>query len=271
MTSSGSPMRNPRRQRPSSERLAFASRDQGGFAAVTKAGGLQYEFVQLPWTDLFAEVLNGTVDLAVSGITINDVRKEIYDFSVPYFLSTHVILAPEGTDITNAQDLVNKIVVVRNGTTGAAAVEAIFGGDSPNILRVSTTDEAFQALTEGNADAYVDDSGILESFANNNTGYVIIRDPDTFTQELYGLMFPKGSSVVNEFNSAITTVLQNGEYTQIYTNWFGSTPNVALLLAAGEDEDPYDVLNEEAVFGEENLIGEDEGFLTELDEINLIL
>jgi len=46
---------------------------------------------------------------------------------VPYFLSTHLILAPEGTDITNAQDLVSKTVVVRNGTTGAVAVESVFG------------------------------------------------------------------------------------------------------------------------------------------------
>jgi len=60
-------------------------------------------------------------------------------------------------------------------------------------------------------DGFVDDSGILESFKNNNPGFVIIRDPEAFAKEFYGLMFLKGSSLVAGFNSAITTVLENGE------------------------------------------------------------
>jgi len=239
-------------------------------AAVSKVGGFQYEIVQIPWTELFAAVLNSTVDLAISDITINAAREEIYSFSVPYFISSHVILAPEGTDIKNAQDLLGKTVAVKNGTTGQAAVEAIFGGDSPNIKSFTDVPQALQALTSGSVDAYVDDSGILENFANHNPGYVIITDPKAFPIEFYGLMFPKGSSLVAEFNPDITTVLNNGEYTTIYTTWFGSVPDVALLLAAGEDANPYEVF-EEAIFVEEaNFIGE-ENLFTELGEMNLLL
>lgn len=88
-------------------------------------------------------------------------------------------------------------------------------------------------------------------------------------------MFTKGSALVAEFNLAITTLLENGEYSEIYYRWFGSTPDVGLLLAAGEDEDPYEALYEEEAFlgeEEEYLVGEEGDLFSELDDgINLIL
>jgi len=235
--------------------------------AVTEAVYLNYDLVSAPsWDGLFQMVEYNQVDLAVSGITINDPRKEIYDFSVPYFTATHKILARSGTDIQSAQDLVGKVVVVRNGTTGAVAVEKIYGGDNPNILRVSTQDEATQALASGEADAYVDDSSIVEYYANNNPGYVVITDPNAFDYEFYGFMFPKGSPWVASFNAAITTVLENGDYTTFYENWFGATPDVALLLRAGTLEDPYDALEEN--LGEEmEMLNEEENVEVNLESL----
>lgn len=216
-------------------------------AAVAQQAGVQYELVPLAWTDLFNQVQNAQVDLAISDITINDAREEIYDFSVPYYLSVHKILAQAGTDITSAQDLVslNKIVGARDATISLAAVERILGADNPNIRKFATLDEGAQALGNGEIDAYVDDGGLVDYYANNNPGFTVIEDNNAFEKEFYGLMFPKGSALKAVFDPAITAVLENGEYDRIYTQWFGVAPDVALLLRAGEDEDPYDVFDEE--------------------------
>jgi polar amino acid transport system substrate-binding protein len=223
-------------------------------AAIATAANFNYEFVQTPWLDLFDQVKNNQVDFAISGITINDVRKETYDFSVPYFLSTHKILAKEGTDITSAKDLVNKKVAVIEGTTGASAVEKILGADNPNILKFVENSQGVQAVIDGQADAYVNDNSLVEYFANNNPGFAVIEDSEAFAKEFYGLMFPKGSDLRDLINEAITTVLENGEYAAIHEKWLGSTPDVDLLLEAGTYENPYDVFDENA----EELNHEDE-------------
>lgn len=123
-------------------------------AALSTVGEcFQYEIVQQSWDNVFAGVLTGTFDLAISSITINQDREKTYDFSVPYFISTHVILAKTGTDIKNAQDLLNKNVAVVTGTTGEAAVECIFGGDSPSIQHFEDLSQAVQALSDESVDA----------------------------------------------------------------------------------------------------------------------
>lgn len=214
--------------------------------------GWEYDIISQSWDDVFAGVLNGTFDFAISSITINEEREKIYDFSVPYFVSTHVILAPEGTDIKTAQDLLDKNVAVVTGTTGETAIEGLFGGDSPNIQHFEDLSQAVQALADGTVDAYVDDSGFLENYAKNNAGFIVIKDPNAFAKEFYGLMFPKGSSLVGDFDEGITTILENGEYSDIYETWFGSTPDVDLLLEAGEYENPYEAL--EGYLGEEDIL-----------------
>jgi len=220
--------------------------DMDFLAALSEVGnGFQYNITIQSWNDIFAGVQNGTFDAAICSISITSVRNVIYSFSVPYFISTHVILAKAGTDIKTAQDLLNKNVAIVTGTTGEAAVEGIFGGSSNNILPFINLSQAIDALDNGAADAVVDDSGFLENFANNNPGYVVIRDPNTFVTEFYGIMFPKGSPIVSEFDDAITTVLDNGEYDKIYTKWFTGTPQIDILLEAGEDADPYEALAEE--------------------------
>ncbi len=205
---------------------------------ISKVGGFDYELIPGSWDGIFAEVKSNAVDLAISGITINDLRKETYDFSVPYFVSTHKILAKEGTNITSAANLTNKTVAVMNGTTGAAAVDRLFESDnSINIVRFPTSEEALQALSNGEADAYVNDNALLEYYANNHPGFVVIEDPETFEMTFYGLMFPKGSQFKTRFDAAITTAFRNGSHFEaiegIYNEWLGTTPNVEALLTEG--------------------------------------
>ncbi len=60
----------------------------------------------------------GTCDVAAAGMTINDVREENFDFSDPYFDATQVLLVPEGSGITGAEQLAGQRVGVQTGTTG---------------------------------------------------------------------------------------------------------------------------------------------------------
>ncbi|TXI21103.1 MAG: transporter substrate-binding domain-containing protein, partial [Ottowia sp.] len=53
--------------------------------AVAQKAGLQIKIVNTPWTGIFAALNNGDVDLVISGVTINDKRKQSYDFTAPYF------------------------------------------------------------------------------------------------------------------------------------------------------------------------------------------
>lgn len=68
--------------------------------AVMKEADIKYELKNTGWDPLFAALQNGKeVDMGVSGITIDDKRKQTYDFSIPYFESIQMILVKENSPV----------------------------------------------------------------------------------------------------------------------------------------------------------------------------
>lgn len=72
----------------------------------------------------------------------------------------------------------------------------------------------------------------MDEYVKNNSdkNLTIIMD-DNFEQEFYGLLFPKGSELVEDFNKAINSLFDNGKYVEIYKEWFGEEPNIEDLKA----------------------------------------
>lgn len=201
--------------------------------AVMKEAGYEYELKNIGWDPLFAAIQGETADLAISAITINEDRKQTYDFSAPYFESRNMILVPEGSDIKSAEDLKGKVVAVQNGTTGQEAVESLLGDNDENIKKFENNVLAIMELLKGGADAVVADNSVVQTYVKNNPDkkLVAIPDEDSFDPEFYGLMFPKGSDLKADIDKAVKAVIEDGTYSEIYKKWFGEEPNLETLKA----------------------------------------
>jgi glutamine transport system substrate-binding protein len=199
--------------------------------AVAKEAGYEVDIAHTGWDPLFVELEKKIADIGISSITINEERKQTYDFSVPYFLSTNKILVPEGSAIKTAEDLKDKTVAVQNATTGQEAVEGLLGKNSSQIKKFENNNLAILELKAGGADAVVADNTVIEEYVKNNPNdkFVVIEDKDAFAQEFYGLMFPKGSALKAEFDKALNAVIDNGTYAEIYNQWFKVDPDVQIL------------------------------------------
>ena len=201
--------------------------------AVAQEAGFKVKIEHVGWDPLFAELNNKTADMGMSAISINDKRKQTYDFSVPYFLSTNKILVPEGSDIKAAEDLKGKEVAVQANTTGQFAVEKVLGKNHKDIRKFDTTVLAIMDMKKGGAKAVVADNGVIEEYAKNNPKdkFVVVEDEDAFEYEFYGLMFPKDSEERVAVDKALNEIFDNGTYTQIYKKWFGIEPDLETLKA----------------------------------------
>ncbi|WP_407652123.1 basic amino acid ABC transporter substrate-binding protein [Aquibacillus koreensis] len=204
--------------------------------AVLTEAGYEYEYENVGWDPMMASLQNKDMDFGAAAITINDDRKQTYDFSVPYFKSTHMIVFNEGAGFTSAKDLEGIKIGVQNGTTGESAAEKVVGEKNSNILKYDSTAVAFLALKNGDVDAVVTDNVVADEYVEKNPDANVeaITDDETFSAEYYGFMFPKGSELVAEVDAALTTVIENGTYAKIYKEWFGAEPNTDVLLEAAE-------------------------------------
>lgn len=199
--------------------------------AAAKAAGYKVNIEHVGWDPVFVEVKGKTADMGISSITINDERKQTYDFSIPYFLSTNKILVREGSPVKKAEDLKDKVVAVQNGTTGQEAVEGLLGKNSKNIKKFENNNLAIMELNNGGADAVVADNTVVEEYAKNNPKekLVVIEDEKAFAKEYYGLLFPKGSKLKADFDKGIKKIIDDGTYAKIYKQWFKTEPDLQVL------------------------------------------
>jgi arginine/lysine/histidine/glutamine transport system substrate-binding/permease protein len=190
--------------------------------AIGEAAGFTVEFEALPFDGIIPALQAGTVDAAISAMTITAERAQTVDFSRPYFKAGLAIaVAESNTDINSMEDLGGKRVAVQIGTTGADKASEVSGAD------ISTFDSAplaLQELTNGNADAVINDAPVtLYAIETGNVSGVKVVG-ELLTEEFYGIAIPKGSPNLETINSGLATILENGTYDEVYQKWFGAAP-----------------------------------------------
>ncbi|MEK3732944.1 MULTISPECIES: basic amino acid ABC transporter substrate-binding protein [Paenibacillus] len=206
-------------------------------AAVMEEAGLPYEVANTGWDTMLASVRQGTeYQAGISSVSITEDRKASYDYTIPYFESTNMIMVKEGSDIQSALDLEGKKVAVQGGTTADIIVSELFGQNNPNISRFDSNTVALMELDKGGADAVVADNAIVGEYIKNNPTkhFIGITDVENFGSEFYAILLPKGSELKAKLDPAIKTVIENGKYAEIYEKWFGETPDITVLQEAAE-------------------------------------
>lgn len=180
------------------------------------------EWVSLPFDGLIPALQTGSIDAAVSGMTITAERAQTLTFSRPYFKAGLAIAVQENNDsIKSLDDLKGKRIAVQLGTTGASTANSIEGA---KVSQFDSAALALQELLNGKVDAVVNDAAVT-LYAVKEAGLAGIKVVgQQITEEYYGIALPKNSPLVDDINNALTTLLENGKYEAIYKKWFNAIP-----------------------------------------------
>lgn len=149
--------------------------------------------------------------IAVSGITITEDRQKQVDFSDPYFRSVQYLILPEGSEITNMDDLAGKKIGAAIGYTGSYVVEdelddgGVLIGTGATLATYNNATDASLDIQNGRIDAVVMDELVAISVVNANTNLKAIKlvyADGTEIGEYYGVAVSKGNedlvAVINE-------------------------------------------------------------------------
>lgn len=114
--------------------------------AVAKAESFQVKLVNTPWEGIFATLNSGDRDIIISGITITDKRKQMVDFSAPYFPAEQAIVVPKDSSVDSIAALKALKVGVVNSSTGDIVVSDVLGKNNTAIKRFDNTPLMLQEL-----------------------------------------------------------------------------------------------------------------------------
>ena len=175
------------------------------------------EFVPVVSANRFQFLNTSKVDFLMSTVTVTDKRKEVIDFSAPYMKSGWQILVKRGnTAINEAADLKGKTVVVVPGSTGEAGIAKLV--PEANLLKLTQTSEALDAVDQGRADAFVQDTALLVGLTTQKPQYKSVGvSHDDFP---IAAACRKGDATPCDFiTKEIAKFAKNGILTREYHKW----------------------------------------------------
>ena len=187
--------------------------------AIAVRLGVEPKFIEAISDNRIPFLQDGTADLILSTMTINEERVEQIDFSDPYFIAKGRILhKKDDTEITGVETLAGKRVCTALGST----YEATLKKQAPDakLKLVDSYSECLESLQNGSVDAISTDDVIL-------TGMIIQDDTlelvgDELTQEPYGAGIKKGNQQLLDFvNETFEAYKTDGRYEKTFEKWIG--------------------------------------------------
>ena len=204
---------------PSKEIVGY---DVDMIKAIAQKAGLQIKIINTPWTGIFAALNNGDVDLVISGVTINDKRKQSYDFTAPYFEARQLMAVQQASTVKSLKDLAGKKVGVVTGSTGDDIASREFGKTSPDIRRFESTPVVISELVNSGVDAAIGDNGVIAFRVQEHKSLKTVADAN-FPKEYFGIVVKQGNkALLDKLNAGLSAVKADGSYAQIYKKWFQS-------------------------------------------------
>ncbi|UOE94619.1 transporter substrate-binding domain-containing protein [Alkalihalobacillus sp. LMS39] len=190
--------------------------------ALAEEAGINIEIETMEFDGVVAGISSGRFDIGIAGMTITEERKENIDFSQPYYdaglvLAVHV----DNEEIQSIDDLAGKTVTTRVGSTSETFITNETEGIPEAFPQIT---EAYQNVITGRSDATLYDLPNVQYYASTEGGGQLKIVGDRLTGEQYGIAFPKGSPLRDKIDAALTELMENGTYGDIYEKWFDERP-----------------------------------------------
>lgn len=198
--------------------------DNGSFAgidieiaqAIADKLGLELVIDDMDFDTALTAVQTGKSDIVMAGVTVNEDRLKVMDFSTSYATGVQVVIVKEGSDLT-MDNLGEKMIGTQKGTTGYIyASDSVENGGygEDHVIAYDSGITAVQALLNGQIDCVIIDNAPAQDFIKSNPGLIILEGE--WSLEDYAIGVDKGNTVLlDALNQALSELIADGTVQKI--------------------------------------------------------
>lgn len=182
--------------------------------------GVKVEIADMDF-DGIIPALGTKADVAATGMTITDERKEAVNFSDPYYDATQSVLVKNDSTVATLDDLKKCTSVgCQLGTTG----ETVANDNGLKVNSVKSFNQAVLDLENGKNDAVVIDQIPGEAFTKQYSDLKLIDGSEfNFDVEQYGIAMPKDDeTMLNAINSTLADMKSDGTYDKLLDQYINN-------------------------------------------------
>ena len=187
--------------------------------AIAAKLGVKPEFTTTEWSGILAGLQAGKYDVIVNQVAATDKRRETFDFSDPYVVSSPqlIVRANEMRKLATPADLKGKTIGVGQGSNYADQARGFEGAE---VKVYPGAPEYLQDLATGRIDVALNDS-LLIPYLQQKTRLPIKAGAPIGKVESNAIPFRKGNP---KFKAAIDKALADlkadGSFVKISSKWF---------------------------------------------------
>ncbi|CAG7845008.1 L-cystine transport system permease protein YecS [Pseudoclavibacter triregionum] len=196
--------------------------------AIAANQGFAVEIRPLGFDAALQAVQSGQADAVIAGMSITDKRKEIFDFSDPYFESGVQMAVPKSnTTITSYADLAGQVVAVKTGTEGATFAQSLAEQHGFEIHQFADSADMYNEVLTGNAVAAFEDYPVLQYGIQQGLELKTVTEPEKGAS--YGFAVNKGQNaeLLAMFNEGLAAAKDTGVYQAILDRYLKSEDDAA--------------------------------------------
>ena len=182
---------------------AYVGIDVDLINAFCESRGYGLAVTAYDWAGMLGAVMASRADVAFSGISITDKRKEVMDFSAPYMVNTLVIaaLADKGVSMATTEDWKKyRLGFVRGmyfGDLVKTKYQAAY--DYAQLQQYPSYNELLADLGNGQVDGAFMDSLVMADQREKGL-YPLVTAFTLEEDDKFGFAFPKGHPLRDEFD-----------------------------------------------------------------------
>jgi polar amino acid transport system substrate-binding protein len=193
------------------------------------------EVISQDWDGLIPGLNAQKFDAAIAGMSITPERKEVVEFSDPYFHSGIILIGKKDDDIS-VESLTGQPVASQRSTVASQYLQDEHA--NADIKLYDTQDNAYLDLTSGRVRAMMSDKVTGSDWLKTEAGkdYEIKGQEISTDDDAMGIAFRKGDPLVAKFNSALAELRANGTYEQITGSYFGTSSTAAAKKAVATND-----------------------------------
>ena len=184
-------------------------------ALICEKIGLEPNWVAMDFDAALVAPQTGKTDIVVSGVTVREDRKTMFDFTNTYVSIHQAILVKEGSEI-NESNIGEYLIGVQSGTTGHIYAEDDYGAD--HVAAYDKYGMAVAALNNGQVDCILMDDMVAQAYAKRVPGLAVL--PTSYEQEDFAFGLAKGhEDLLSAINTALDELISSGTVEEIIVKY----------------------------------------------------
>ncbi|WP_424766523.1 ABC transporter substrate-binding protein/permease [Paenibacillus sp. sgz302251] len=184
---------------------------------ITSQLGYELEIASMDFNGLIAALQTGRVDFVMSAMSATDERRQNVDFSDVYYVARNTIVSQKSAPLETVESLSGKLVGTQLGST-----QDLFAGtlEGIEIKQLNKIPDLILELKSNRIDAAIVEDAVAIDMIGSNPDLVMHFVPAGEEENGYAISFPKQSALVNDFNTVLAEMKENGKLDDIVQKWF---------------------------------------------------